>query len=91
MQHPATSGSAFILIAAASSVVWHLFVRAYGVAVLGAALTTVVLFRVVEYLVLGYLEPYFYMAMASSLLPALVIAAGIGLPFRFHRARHAKG
>jgi len=91
MQHPPTSASGFVLIAAASSLVWHIFVKTYGPAALGAALTTAVLFRVVDYLVFRTLEPYFYVAMGTSLLPALVIAALIGLPFRIFRTRNPGG
>jgi len=91
MQPPATSASGFVLIAAASSLVWHLLVKTYGPAALGAALTTAVLFRVVDYLIYDHLEPYFYIAMGTSLLPALVIAGVIGLPFRIVRARHPRG
>jgi hypothetical protein len=87
MPHPPTSASGFVLIAVASSLGWHLFVKTYGPAALGAAVTTAVLFRVVDYLVVHSLEPYFYLAMGTSLLPALAIAAVIGLPFKAFRAR----
>ncbi|MGD2063718.1 MAG: hypothetical protein PVF51_09080 [Nitrospirota bacterium] len=90
MQHPPTSASGFVLIASSSSLIWHLFVKRYGPAVLGAAVTTAVLFRVVDYLVFRALEPYFYLAMVSSLLPAVAIAALIGLPITIYRARQTK-
>lgn len=90
MPHPATSASGFVLIAMAASLVWHLFVKTYGPAALGAAVTTAVLFRLVDYLIYGYLEPYFYAGMAMSIVPALAIAGMVGLPFRIYRKRHTK-
>jgi uncharacterized membrane protein YccC len=91
MQHPSASPSAFLLIAAASSLGWHFLVKRYGRAVIGAALTAVVLFRVVSYLVLGYLDPYFLVATVTSTIPAFAIAAVVGLPFRILRARDPRG
>jgi len=91
MQHPSASPSGFILITAAASLVWHVLVKRYGLAIIGAALTAVVVFRVVSYFVLGYLDPYFLVAMVTSSIPAFAIAAVIGLPFRVVRARNPRG
>ena len=91
MQHPSASPSAFILITAASSLVWHVLVKRYGLAIIGAALTAAVAFRVVSYLVLGSLDPYFLVATFTSSIPAFAIAAVIGLPFRILRAKEPRG
>jgi len=63
-------------------------VKSYGVAVLGATVTTVATFQVVAYMQLGYLDPFFLVAVATSTAMAFGIAAIIGLPFRSRRKPH---
>ena len=88
MQQTAASASVFLLIATASALAWHMAVKVYGSALIGAAVTTVIAFQVVDYIVLGALAPYFYVTMVTSAIPALFIAAVIGLPFiLFRRGR----
>lgn len=79
----------FLAIALVASVVWHVFVKSYGVAVLGATVTTVTTFQAVVYMQLGYLDPFFLFALAASAALAFGIAAVAGLPFRSWRRAHA--
>ena len=87
MQETAASPSVFLLITTASALAWHIAVKRYGAALIGAVVTTVIAFQVVDYLVLGSLAPYFYVTMVTSAIPALFIAAVIGLPFVLFRRR----
>jgi len=75
----------FFGLTLASSLLWHWALRSYGVAVLAATVTTVVLFQVAAYVKLGYLDPFFLVAMATSAAMALAISAVVGLPFRSRR------
>ena len=75
----------FFGLALIGSLLWHWVLRSYGLAVFGATVTTVVLFQVAAYVKLGYLDPFFVVAMATSAAMALGISAIVGLPFRFAR------
>ena len=69
-------------IAMASALLWHWLVPRYIAAVVGATITTATAFQFVAYLHLGYLDPFFLVAMITSSMMAAVIALLVGLPFR---------
>ncbi len=71
--------------------VWHGFVKRYLAALIGATITTVIVFQVVNFLHLGYLDPFAAIAMVVSGLIALAISAVIGLPFRLLRQKPSNG
>ncbi len=77
-----------LLIAGATAFLWHHFVRAYVVAVLGATVSAVVLFQAAAFVQLGYLDPFFLIAMATSSVVAGVVSAAIGLPYRARRKKN---
>lgn len=68
-------------MAVLSAIGWHLIVKRFVLALLGATLTTVILFQVANYIHLGYLDPFFIIAMITSGAGALVISAVVGVPF----------
>lgn len=72
-------------ISIASALVWHWLVRLNFLAVLGATVTTVFTFQAANYFHLGYLDPFFLIAMGISSIPAFVIALLVGIPFRDYR------
>ena len=73
------------LMAVVFSALWHHFVATYSLAVFGATISTVVVFQVIVYLQLGYLDPFFLFALATSSGISLVIALLVGLPIRARR------
>lgn len=79
----------FIFTALVSSLIWHRYVAAYSSAVFGATLSAVMLFQVFAYLQLGYLAPFFLIAVATSSVMAVIIALLVGLPFRARRKADA--
>ena len=79
-----------LLISGVSALVWHYFVRAYAIAVIGATASTVVLFQVAVFVQLGYIDPFFLIAAVTSSGVAVVIALVIGLPYRARRKQHAQ-
>jgi hypothetical protein len=68
----------FIVVALVSSLGWHRAVRSKGWANLGAACTSVVVFQVLAFVQLGYLDPFFMIGMAMSAPVALLIAVLVG-------------
>lgn len=71
-----------------AALVWHWFVPFYRPAVIGATITTVIVFQVAAYIHLGYLDPFFVVAIVTSSIVAAVIALLVGIPFRARRKSH---
>jgi hypothetical protein len=76
-----------LAIAIVSAALWHWWVPVFIVAVVGATITSIVLFQIESYLELGYLDSFFEVAIVTSGAIALPIAVLIGLPFRVQRKR----
>jgi hypothetical protein len=76
-----------LVVALLSATLWHRFVPRYAIAVVGATLSTAVAFQVIAFIQLGYLDPFFLIAAATSGGLALLIAIVVGLPFRARRSR----
>jgi uncharacterized membrane protein YccC len=79
----------FIATALVSAVLWHQYVSHYFAASVAATATAVVVFQVLAYIELGYVDPFALIAVATSSVVALAIALVIGLPFRARRKRKA--
>ena len=78
-----------LTMALGSSLVWHCLVNSFVLAVVGATTTAVIAFQVAAYIHLGYLDPFFLIAIATSLVIAAVIALLVGLPFCARRKQRA--
>lgn len=78
-----------LTIALGSALAWHWLVTAFVPAVLGATITTVIAFQVSAYIYLGYLDPFFLIAVATSSAMAAVVALLVGLPLRARRKQRA--
>ena len=83
--------SIFVLtsIVFVSAIAWHLFVEKYFLSVAGATLTTAIAFQLANYYYIGYLDPFFIIAILASGCVAFVGSAIIGLPFKIVRDRLA--
>jgi Na+/H+ antiporter NhaA len=79
----------FLAIGLGSALAWHRLVTSYVRAVVGATITTVIVFQLAAYLHLGFLDPFFVIAAATSSVIAAVIALIVGLPFRARRKQRA--
>lgn len=75
----------FLIIAIGSALAWHWCVTTYVRSVIGATLTTVIVFQLAAYLQIGYLDPFFLIAVITTSVMAAVVALLIGLPFRSRR------
>jgi hypothetical protein len=79
----------FFAIALASAVSWHTLLPHYRAASIGATVTTVVAFQVVNFVLLGYLDPFFLVAAVTTSAVALFVSFLVGLPFRNHRRQRS--
>lgn len=75
----------FVGIALLSAVTWHRYLQTYSSASIAAAATTVVVFQLIVYLQLGYLDPFFPIAVVTTGALSLVISFIVGLPIRARR------
>ena len=73
----------------AVSALMHTLIRRFFVACLASTVIATLLFQVFAYLKLGYLDPFFLVALITSGISSLVISAIVGLAFALYR--RAKG
>ena len=77
----------FIAIALTTSLACHFQIKNYGKAVSCSAVISAVLFQIVAYIVLGYLDPFFIIAFVITGGIAALISAVIGALFNKYRNR----
>lgn len=77
----------FITITLISSIIWHLYNLSFDKAVVGATVTSVVIFQVIAYLQSDCVDPFFWIAVAMSALYSCVIAIGVGVVFGLFRKK----
>ena len=73
------------LTAVAVSVLMHTFIRRFLVACLASTVIATFLFQVFAYWKLGYLDPFFLVALITSGIFSLVISAIVGSAFALYR------
>jgi hypothetical protein len=66
---------------------WHWIVRRLMLAVLGATITTIGAFQIIGYLQLGYLDPFFEIAIVTSGAFALLVSVSVGILFQVNPFR----
>ena len=69
-------------IAVGSAIAWHILLRSFLLATLLATSTSVVLFQIAAYLHVGYLDPFFLIAVATSSVICLFVAVAVGMLVR---------
>ena len=77
----------FSIITIISGVAWHLRVKNILFAVIGATITTAIAFQIANYLFIGYLDPFFMIAMFTTGAIAFIASLIIGIPFLVIRKR----
>ena len=70
-----------------TALIFHSKLKRFWAASVFAALTASIIFQVIGYLVLGYLHPFFMIALVTGGLVALIIAVLVGLSIRYFRKR----
>ena len=76
-----------LTLAAVSAMAWHWVLRSFSAATFLATVTAVVLFQVAAYFQLGYLDPFFMIAVATSSVVCFVVALLVGWVFSALRGR----
>ena len=74
-------------LAVVSAVAWHWVMRSFSAATFLATFTAVILFQVAVYFQLGYLDPFFMIAVATSSVVCFVVALLVGWVFSALRGR----
>ena len=69
-------------IAVVSAIAWHILLRSFLLATLLATSTSVVLFQIAAYLHVGYLDPFFLIAVAISSVICLFVSVAVGMLVR---------
>lgn len=69
-------------IAVGSAIAWHILLRSFLLATLLATSTSVVLFQIAAYLHVGYLDPFFLIAVAISSVICLFVSVAVGMLVR---------
>ena len=72
-------------LAIASAIGWHLYITRFITAIFASVFTTVVLLQIINFIYLGYVEPFFLIAMLTSGVIAAFISSIIGLVFMLKR------
>ncbi len=72
------------------SIFWHAFEKRYKRAIIGATITTVILFQAAAAIHIGNIDPFILVAMVTTGVLTAIIATIIGLPFKLHRRDHQK-
>jgi len=75
----------FSFICIASAMTSHWRIQSYWLATIVSTVVSAILFQVIAYIDLGYLDPFFIMAMITSSAAAFTISAFIGAFFTKHR------
>ncbi len=75
----------FTIIALVISAIFHAIIKNYGKAIITSAIISAILFQVVIYIGLGYLDPFFIIALIVTGGIATLISAVVGLFFSKHR------
>lgn len=69
----------FVAISVLFSLIAHLTVKKYWVAICSSVILSVAVFQLAEYIHLGHLDSYFIVAGVTSGLLALAISSAIGI------------
>ncbi len=77
----------FVLLSILSSAVCHYFVKTYILAAILSACIASISFQSFAYVVVGYLDPFFIVALLVGWLIGFFISLLIGIPFLFERRK----
>jgi hypothetical protein len=77
----------FVGITVATATICHVKIKNYWVATILATLVSVILFQIVAYIELGYLDPFFLIAIVTSSAAALIISILVGALVKNYRGK----
>jgi len=74
-----------VAISVSLAMIFHLRVNSYWLATFVSTFLSVVILQIIFYIELGYLEPFFLIAMATSGIAAFVVSALVGMLIKAFR------
>jgi len=77
----------FVTLSILSSAACHYFFKTYIVAAVLSAFIASISFQIFAYAVVGYLDPFFIVALLVGWLISFFISLLVGLPFLFERRK----
>ena len=77
----------FSIISLFIGAVCHYFVRSYFLAASIATVFIVITIQIISYLQLGYLDPFYGIAMITSGAMAFIVSLIVGIPFSRSKSR----
>ena len=69
-------------VAAISAIGWHLLVRSFLLAIVLSTASAVIVFQALAYIHMGYLDPFFPIAVITSSALCLFVSVVVGLVVR---------
>lgn len=75
----------FLILTLGTAILFHYKNKKVLVSSLLTAIVVSILFQIIEYFILGYLDPFFLIAFASTLAISFIISLFVGLPFVYFR------
>ncbi|MFA5780091.1 MAG: hypothetical protein WC947_08125 [Elusimicrobiota bacterium] len=81
----------FCFISIMSAIYFHTGTKKYIYASLKSAIASSILFQIIGFFIIGYLDPFFIIALLPESVLALIIALLIGLPFLYFRKKLDNG
>ena len=82
--------SIFLLITVICSLLIHGYLKRYFIGSILAAFISTAIFQVLGYLVVGYLDPFFLIALVSGLCISFIVSLIVGLPFLYFGKRRTR-
>jgi len=87
MEKQFTSIIVFGLLSIFSALCFHSKFRNLLMSSILSALTASILFQVIGFFVLGYLDPFFGIAFLNTLIISFIISILVGVPFAYRRKK----
>ena len=74
-----------VVLGIAVAVMSHIYIKKYFKASLLAALIMVVLIQIISFIELGYIDPFWLIALPMAIVASTALALIVGLPFKIKR------
>jgi len=74
-----------VIISVLVGIIAHYNIKQYSKALILSGLISSVLFQVAAWIYIGYLDPFFIIALVTGMIIASLISAVVGLPFLIRR------
>ncbi len=77
----------FAILSLISALSFHYKLRKFFLSSILAAFSASLLFQIIGFFVLGYLDPFFLIAFVSTLLISFFVSMLVGMPFLYYRKK----